>query len=161
MTLTKITRFKKVSALAEVLNFGDLGLLKNHALATNTLDQILGLYLDAHLRQLIRVASYRQGSLTLACRNATVAGQIRYLSHIYTQQLRQHPEFCDIKRITAVITTANAGNTQTARTQPKLQRLSLETAELLLSVANSVEDREVSQALRRLASHTTEKKDEA
>jgi hypothetical protein len=146
----KDMRFKKVSTLTEVLTQGKLGSFQERSGLMQRLDTLLGFYLDQRLRQLVQVAAYQDGTLVLACTNSTVAGQLRYLSRIYMQQLRQHGEFCELKRINAVIAPASSAHQQPHQ---RLRRLSPATAELLLALSDELGKGEVSEALRRLARH--------
>ena len=146
-------RLEKTSTLREVLAQGGLSPLQHRSGLITRLDTLLGFYLDQRLRQLVKVTSYQQGILTLTCNNSTVAGQLRYLSRIYMQQLRQHSEFCELKRIQAVIGTATLTSRPRKVSQPPLRRLSPATAELLTSLSTDLGEGEVSEALRRLARH--------
>lgn len=145
-------RLEKTSTLAEIIAQGTLGDLQARSGLAARLDALLGFYLDQKMRGLVQVASYREGTLTLACSNGTVAGQLRYLSRIYMQQLRQHGEFCDLKRISAVIQPASRQFGSGCR-HPRLRRLSPATGRLLSSLSDDLGSGEVSEALRRLARH--------
>jgi hypothetical protein len=152
-------RLEKTSTLTEVLAQGPLSNLRQRSDLTAQLDKLLGFYLDQRLRQLVHAAAYQNGVLTLTCDNSTVAGQLRYLSRIYIQQLRQHGEFCDLKRITAVITNATSVFRPAKALQPPLRRLSPETAELLAGLSTDLGEGEVSEALRRLARHAVDREE--
>lgn len=143
-------RFQKTSTLTEILAQGPLGSLRERSSQIRRLDTLLGFYLDARLREMVQVAAYQDGTLVLACTNSTIAGQLRYLSRIYIQQLRQHGEFCELKRINPVIGPSSPTR---SRTQERLRRLSPATAELLNALSDDLGSGEVSEALRRLASH--------
>lgn len=143
-------RLKKTSALTEILTQGKLASLQERSSHIDRLNTLLGFYLDQRLREMVQVAAYQDGVLILACANTTVAGQLRYLSRIYIQQLRQHGEFCELKRINAVILPT--APTQTRKKQ-RLRRLSPATANLLRSLSDDLGSGEISDALRRLASH--------
>lgn len=145
-------RLKKTSTLTEIIAQGPLGSLRERSGLIHKLDTLLGFYLDVRLRQMVHVASYQEGALTLACTNSTVAGQLRYLSRIYMQQLRQHGEFCELKRIIAVTGSATSTSRPPKPDRP-LPRLSPATAELLTSLSEDLGSGEVSEALRRLARH--------
>lgn len=143
-------RLEKTSTLTEILAQGRLGSLKERSSRLHRMDTLLGFYLDARLRQQVQVAGYQDGTLVLACTNSTVAGQLRYLSRIYMQQLRQHAEFCDIKRINAVLSPSPPPS----RRQGQAPRhLSPATAELLKDLADDLGGGEISEALQRLARH--------
>lgn len=150
-------RLEKTSTLTEILAQGNLNSLKQRSGLIRQLDTLLGFYLDERLRQWVQVASYHEGTLTLACSNSTIAGQLRYLSRIYTQQLRQHGEFCELKRINAVIKPALLTSRSSVVSHPPLRKLSPATAELLSTLSDELADDagrgEVSEALRRLARH--------
>lgn len=143
-------RFQKTSTLTEILSQGKLATLKERSGLMQRLDTLLGFYLDPRLRQLVQVAAYQDDTLVLCCANSTAAGQCRYLSRIYMQQLRQHSEFCELRRISVVIAPATL---TTARQGQRLRRLSPATAELLTALSNDLGSGEISEALRRLARH--------
>ncbi len=145
-------RFKKASTLTEILAQGKLCSLRDRSRLIQRLDVLLGFYLDQRLRQMVQVGAYQEGSLILTCANSTVAGQCRYLSRIYMQQLRQHGEFCELKRINVVI-AASTPATRARDGQPRLRRLSPATAELLQALSDDLGSGEVSEALQRLARH--------
>lgn len=146
-------RLEKTATLTEILAQGNLHALKKRSGLISQLDMLLGFYLDQRLRQWVQVASYHEGTLTLACSNSTIAGQLRYLSRIYMQQLRQHGELCDLKRINAVIKPATQASRSSALRHPPLRKLSQATAELLSTLSEDLGRGEVSEALRRLARH--------
>lgn len=143
-------RLEKTATLTDILAQGRLGALKERSGRLHRLDTLLGFYLDQRLRQLVQVAGYQDGTLVLACTNSTVAGQLRYLSRIYMQQLRQHAEFCDIKRINAVIAPSGPAS---RRSPGPPRRLSPAAAELVRSLAEDLGGGEISEALQRLARH--------
>lgn len=144
-------RLKKTTRLAEILDQDSLAAYKQTAHDLARLQEILGLYLDTQLNRVVHVASWKDGTLTLATPNSTAAGQLRYLSRIHLQRLRQHDEFCGLLRIKVV----SSQTTPPSREKPAspLQRLSPETAGLLLELADSLGQGEVSEAVRRLARH--------
>jgi hypothetical protein len=145
-------RFQKTSTLTEILAQGKLASLQQHSSRIDRLDSLLGFYLDQRLRHMVQVTAYQDGTLILACANSTVAGQCRYLSRIYMQQLRQHGEFCELKRINAVISPTTPAN-RPRQGQERLRRLSPATAELLQSLSEDLGSGEISEALQRLARH--------
>lgn len=149
-TKKTVMRLAKTSTLTEVLAQGRLAPLQESSSLIRRLDALLGFYLDQRLRQSVQVAGYQEGTLVLACSNSTVAGQLRYLSRIYMQQLRQHGEFCDLRRIKAVISHTTPVQKQTGT---RLRRLSPATAALLESLSSELGSGEISEALRRLARH--------
>ncbi|MDP2227755.1 MAG: DciA family protein [Moraxellaceae bacterium] len=144
-------RLEKPSSLPEILGAGRLASYRQDAGRLNRLNAILATYMDAGLKPLVHVASYQEGVLSLACHNSSLAGQLRYLSRIYMQQLRQHDEFCELVRIRVVNTATTVAGPSPSR--PRLARLSTGTATLLAELADTLQGGEVSEALRRLASH--------
>lgn len=148
-------RLEKTTKLTEILHQGSLAAFAHTAQQLARLDEILGLYLDTHLRNLVQVASYKEGILTLATGNSAAAGQLRYLSRIHVQRLRQHDEFCGLSRIKVVSAPAKRETCSPGEPPPPaLPRLSPATGTLLMALAESLRGEEVSEALRRLASHT-------
>lgn len=144
-------RLRKTARLVEVLEQDSLAAYKQTARELARLNEILGLYLDTQLNRVVQVASYRDGTLTLATANSTAAGQLRYLSRIHLQRLRQHDEFCGLLRIKVVSAPPDMENRE--KPANPLQRLSPETGSLLRELAESLGQGEVSEALRRLARH--------
>lgn len=143
-------RQEKTSTLTEILAQGRLGSLKERSRRLERLETLLGFYLDQRLRLQVQIAAYQEGTLVLACSNTTVAGQLRYLSRIYMQQLRQHSEFCELARIKAVMAPPEGVPPRPAK---PLRRLSPATAGLLSALAQDLGEGEISEALRRLARH--------
>jgi hypothetical protein len=144
-------RLQKTTRLADVLQQDSLAAYTRAAGELARLDEIVGLYLDTQLNRVVRVASYREGTLTLATANSSAAGQLRYLSRIHLQRLRQHDEFCGLLRIKIVSTSPNPSDQE--KPAKPLQRLTPETGGLLRELAESLGQGEVSEALRRLARH--------
>lgn len=146
-------RLEKTTKLTEILHQGSLAALARTAQQLARLDEILGLYLDSNLRNVVQVASYKEGILTLATGNSAAAGQLRYLSRIHVQRLQQHDEFCGLSRIKVVSAPAKREESPESP-QLALPRLSPVTGALLMELAESLHGGEVSEALLRLASHT-------
>lgn len=144
-------RLQKTARLAEVLQKDSLAAYQQVASELARLNEIVGLYLDTQLNKVVQVASYREGTLTLATTNSSAAGQLRYLSRIHVQRLRQHDEFCGLLRIKVV--SAPPEPVLPAKPDSPLQRLSPETGALLRDLADSLGPGEVSEALQRLARH--------
>lgn len=144
-------RLKKTVRLEEVLRQDSLAAFAHVARDLARLNEILGLYLDTQLNQVVRVASYQEGTLTLATANSAAAGQLRYLSRIHLPRLRQHDEFCGLVRIKVVTTSPERATSEKPATP--LRRLSPETGALLNELAESLGSGEVSEAIRLLATH--------
>ena len=81
-------------------------------------------------------------------------GQLRYLQSHYSQKLRQHTAFSDLKRIQILLEEPMQVNR--AQSQP-LPPLSPTVKSLLLETANSITDVELSEALRQLARESSDK----
>jgi hypothetical protein len=144
-------RLRKTARLSEILTQDSLAAYKQTAQDLARLNEILGLYLDTQLSRVVHVASWKDGTLTLATANSTAAGQLRYLSRIHLQRLRQHDEFCGLLRIRVVSTSPNPALPD--KPAAPLPRLSPKTGELLRELAESLGQGEVSEAVRRLARH--------
>lgn len=140
----------KAASLGEIITSKSFANVYENASMLARLETIFGLYLDQGMRSACHISSFREGTLTLVTPHATVAGQLRYLSRIFTQQLRQHPEFDALKRIKVLAYAPAAGNSRPAK--PKRQ-LSQNTIELLRATASGLDDPEISGALERLARH--------
>ena len=92
--------------------------------------------------------------MTLQTHNNALFGQLRYLQSHYSQKLRQHRAFRDLKRIQILLEEPMQVNR--AQSQP-LPPLSPTVKSLLLETANSITDVELSEALRQLARESSDK----
>lgn len=144
-------RLQKTVRLGEVLNQDSLAAFTHAAQGLTRLSDILGLYLDTQLSRVVQVAAYKDGTLTLATANSAAAGQLRYLSRIHLQRLRQHDEFCGLVRIRVVSASPERASREKPPVPPR--HLSPQTGALLNELADALGQGEVSEAIRRLATH--------
>jgi hypothetical protein len=144
-------RMRKVASLGDIVSSKSFARVRETTNRLATLEAILGLYLDAGLRAACRISSFSQGTLTLVTPQPAVAGHLRYLGRIFTQQLRQHGEFQTLERI-RVLAFAPSALPETRKPRPP-KRLSASTASLLRETALMLADPEISGALTRLARH--------
>ncbi len=143
-------RMRKVASLNEVLHSKKLATVQESTQQLAQLEGIFALYLDERLKSVCRIAAFQQGVLTLVTTQPAAASQIRYLSRIYIQQLCQHREFSGLKRLSVLTRTPHQAPQRP--TKPALS-LSPATIHLLKETAASLDEPEISEALRRLARH--------
>ncbi|PTQ89864.1 DciA family protein [Agitococcus lubricus] len=121
--------------------------LQQQALYLAKLNAIVAEQLTA-IKDHCRVASYKDGILTLQTTNNALSGQLRYLHNHYLQKLRQHTVFSGILRIQILLAASiDVNRAQSEAVTP----LSPQTRSLLLETASHIEDAELSEALRSLA----------
>ena len=106
------------------------------------------------IKDLCRVASYKDGVLTLQTTNNALSGQLRYLHNHYLQKLRQNSVFSELSRIQIML----ADPVQAHRSlQPPLPPLSAPIRALLKETADEIKDAQLSEALRQLARESSNK----
>ena len=107
------------------------------------------------IQQLKAQAHYLAKLNTIMAEQLTaIKDQCRYLQSHYSQKLRQHTAFRDLKRIQILLEEPMQVNR--AQSQP-LPPLSPTVKSLLLETANSITDVELSEALRQLARESSDK----
>lgn len=143
-------RMRKVASLDEVIISKSFANVRARTKKLQRLEAILSLYINPELKTVCKIAAYEEGTLTITTPHAAAASQIRYLSRIYIQQMRQHGELQDLKRINAVATRPHIPPAKTIK--PAIT-LSENTVSLLESTAQELGDPELSEALMRLARH--------
>ena len=146
-------RYGRAASSSELFSSPLLRQLHAQACLLARLDKIVAERLTL-LKSACRVAAYRDGTLTLSTDNSALAGQIRYMQAGLLGNLRQCPEFSALQQI-RVINCEPAPVKKTVR-QP-LPPLSFSTGNLLREAAELVDDTELSEAFRRLASHASDK----
>src|SRR5579872_6007610 len=67
------------------------------------IEQILASYLDAKLASRCQVVNLEKNHLTVITNSAIWATQFRFQIPTLLQQLQQHPELCDLKKMTCKI----------------------------------------------------------
>lgn len=106
------------------------------------------------IKDLCRVAAYKNGVLTLQTTNHALSGQVRYLHNYYLQKLRQNSVFSELIRIQVLLSDPAPANRSV---QPPLPPLSSHIRALLMETASTIEDTELSEALRQLARESSNK----
>ena len=91
-------RSDPVSRSKEVVSSPLIQQLKAQAHYLAKLNTIMAEQLTT-IKDQCRVAAYKDGVLTLQTHNNALLGQLRYLQSHYSQKLRQHTAFRDLKRI--------------------------------------------------------------
>jgi hypothetical protein len=146
-------RFGRAASSAEILTSPLLRQLHAQARLLARLDALVVERLTV-LKNACRVAAYQDGVLTLSTTNSALAGQIRYMQASLLGNLRQCPEFDGIRQI-RVINCEPAPLKKPVR-EP-LPPISPSVGKLLRETADLLDDAELSEAFRRLASHASDK----
>lgn len=145
-------RFGRITPSSEILGSPLLRQLHAHARLLARLDIVVGERL-AHLKNVCRVAAYREGVLTLSTSNNTLAGQIRYTQASLINTLRLTTEFTDLKKIRV---SHGEITLQALPHRQALPPLPHAVGVMLRETADLVDDAELSEAFRRLASHASD-----
>lgn len=96
-----------------------------------------------------QVVSLQQGVLCVAAEHFAAMSQLRYLQTHYVKQLHAISEFAGISRIKVIVETKPTPRTVSL---PPLPALSEASRQVIIEAATLIHDRELSQALQRLAS---------
>lgn len=146
-------RLGHAASSAEIMTSPLLRQLHAQARLLVRLDAVIAQRLTV-LKDACRVAAYRDGILTLSTTNSALTGQIRYMQAGWVANLRQTPEFAELRQIRAI----NCEPAPVRRpSRPPLPPLSPSVGKLLRETADLVDDAELSEAFRRLASHASDK----
>lgn len=148
-------RNKHAKTLASLLRTDHLASLETKTRSLARLNFILENYLERELRSLCKVGALEGNTLTLITPSSTAATRLRYLSRLYLQQLRQHEEMRHLERIRVKVI---AGDETNCPPQRPVRQLSQAGVTALSEAAESLNDPELSPALRRLARHGGEQK---
>ncbi|MEO6699819.1 MAG: DUF721 domain-containing protein [Paraperlucidibaca sp.] len=149
-------RTNQLLSLTDVLQRPAIARWQRRFAISTTHESIWRSVLDDSLRSSCRLYSYQQGVLTVAVYHTTAATQLRYLNRILIQQLKTHDEFSALTAIRTSLRPAPDRLETKAINRPKKKplRISRNSAEHLITVANSISDAELSKKLRDLARHS-------
>jgi len=143
------------TSIGTVLQSLQLAQRRRSASLTDAMEVAWQREVDASWRATTRIVSYQHGCLNVTTSSATVASQFRYLGAVLVQQLKNHPGFEHLERIHAFVSaTPVAEAPPVAPPKRKKPRpvLSATVRQHLLSCAEQMNDPEISEVLRRLAS---------
>lgn len=96
-----------------------------------------------------QVVSFQEGILCVAAEQYAAVSQLRYLQTHYIKQLRTITEFKDLRAIKVIVEAKPTPKTVSHLPLPSLNE---PTRQAILEAATLIHDRELSEALRRLAS---------
>ena len=96
-----------------------------------------------------QVVSFQQGVLCVAAEHFAAMSQLRYLQTHYVKQLQSIADFAGITRIKVIVETKPTPKTVSFSPLPELSN---ESRQAIYEAATLIHDRELSQALQRLAS---------
>lgn len=96
-----------------------------------------------------QVVSFQQDILCIAAEHYAAMSQLRYLQTYYVKQLRNIPEFKTLKNLKVIVESKPLPKVVSHLPLPALDE---PTRQALMEAATLIHDRELSQALQRLAS---------
>jgi hypothetical protein len=114
-------------------------------------------YLDANIRNYCQVANLKDGHLMLVTANASIATQIRFQTVDLLKKFKQDPL---LQKIQAIHCKVRPPLTWPATSQAfivplkKMKPLSHETAEFVREIAESLEDPQLKEVMKRIAGRT-------
>ena len=126
---------------------GSLQSLQSQMLYLEKLTQLTKPVLPSN--QTWQVVSFQEGVLCIATDNHAAMSQLRYLQTNYIKQLRSIVEFNNLRSIKVIV---EVKPTPKPVSQLPLPSINEPTRQAILQAATLIHDRELSQALQRLAS---------
>lgn len=125
--------------------------------AIETLNNTLNPLLDPALRPYCQVANLTNGVLVILTANGSVATQLRYHTADLIKQLHKNPALKHIREIQIKVRPPVATGVQrggAVKLPKKAAKLSPESAQTLLAMAETIDDKELRAIMLRIASHT-------
>lgn len=122
--------------------------LKQH----KQLQQILAEHIEAKLASHCEVANYDNNCLTVLTDSALWATQFRFQIPELTKKLQQHPQLYHLKHVQCKIRPSKTARPliETKPTQP-VQRLSSETADIILEAAKTIKHDKLKAVMQKIA----------
>jgi hypothetical protein len=119
------------------------------------IEQLLNGHLDDKLAKHYQIANLENNCLTVITEKAIWATQFRFQIPQLLNQLRQHPEFYQLKHIYCKIQPKNHPS-KPANVTP-MPQLSAETAAIVLETAKTIRHEKLQAIMNRIASHAQKK----
>lgn len=120
-----------------------------------SLEQIVTQYLPPPFKGHCQVSSYEYGKLVIRCDSASWSSKLRFHSKHLISKLHKHREFSELGEI-ITLTNLRAITRTVKRRLPKAKKMSRENSQLLMETAYVEEDKNLSNALERLAKHASQ-----
>lgn len=152
----KNTKTKSVSAFLQP-NHRDLQTLLSKVKAIETLNHTLNPLLDPALKAYCQVANLTNGVLVILTANAAVASQLRYQTDDLIKKLHKSPALKHIREIQIKVRPPMPTGIQRGASHKKAEKVALlspESAQILLEMAETIEDADLKEAMLRIAGHT-------
>lgn len=118
----------------------------------NQLNQILVSCLDTPLAKHCQVANLEKNALIVITHTATWATQFRFQAPDILSKLRQHPGLHGLKHITCKIVPEK--KILSMHSEKSMARLSAETAETVLEMAETIQHDQLKSIMQRIARYT-------
>lgn len=118
------------------------------------LEQIVTKYLPDAFEHRFQVSSYKDHKLVILCSSASWSSKLRFHTKHLSSKLKNHHELSDLKEI-CILTNLRAVTLKKIpkRRLPKAKMISAKNRDLLIETAEMESNRQLSDALRRLAKH--------
>lgn len=151
----KDTTIKPVSDLLQPKH-RDLQTLLSKVKAIETLNDTLRPLLDPALQNYCRVANLSNGVLIVLSANAAAASELRYQAADVIKKLHKNHALKHIREIQVKVRPAQPVNVMrgpVTKAPQKPANLSPESAEILIAMAETIEDETLREAMLRIAGH--------
>jgi hypothetical protein len=110
-------------------------------------------YLDESLKNTCQVANLSANRLTLLVSSGSVATQLRFLIPDLLRHFKQDEHLKNISDIQCKVRPPQSSR-RSRRKEPTVASLSTETANIVRSIAESIDDSKIREVLKRIAAHT-------
>jgi hypothetical protein len=149
-TVSKYTS-KKAHAFLKSENH-ELEMLFGKMSALASLNEKITPHIPAGLRAQCQVANAYDDRLILIAANGSIATQLRFQSMDILRKLKQDSALAHIKEIVCKVRPSSTSTTRSLRQSRSMQPLSVETAEIVHQIAESIEDPNLRRIMQRIAS---------
>lgn len=126
----------------------------SHIESLQLLESCLEQFLDTELFQHCRVANFRNETLTLNTSSASWATRIRYSVPDILNAIGNNQFPVNVKSIRVIVVPEQSFNSSPWTERPELSQ---ETADILIKIAESIDDESLSNCIKRLCRHSSVK----
>ncbi len=102
------------------------------------------------------IINLRHSIISIACQNASIATQLRYLNHEILANLRQDPQFAHIRSVKVLVNISEYDLKHAASTTLKPKAVSKKLAAFLTEAATECDDEVLRGILQRIASQRSQ-----
>lgn len=117
------------------------------------IEEALQKYLPKALKHQCQVANKSLGKLVLISKNGAIATELRFFVPDLLRKCERDPQLNDIKQIECKVQPVETPPANTDK--KKLQLLSPATAQMVLEIADTMDDPKLKNSLQRIAKHVS------